>query len=484
MRTKAALKLAETLEKTTWEEPSLFPQRSPQQASYNAQMQKASSPDISNISDPSASPEGEPPSGLKHNASAFHAEFGNLGSNHVSSVGLESIRQRDAILARLQDTDVTQPYNIKIGRLPLRLAASFDADFTDNSDRMAQAPQADMTLLPRLDITGSVRLGSTTTLTIGLGVGYIKYLVKTDRDRVLTLASLNPDNGVSLDVKMGKFIISIYDKPIVPQFQADAVTQRNLSQYSQFSNTAGVNILWSVNSRTNVSVRYDHSNQVSLTSAENTSDGSMDSFLTSLSCTLSDSLGVGIEAGAEAAKSKGNVLNDGTTYHIGPVVNCELSQYLSVQASFGFQGGEYESTGSVKDSSTLSAYYASVGVANNLNSQFRHSLSFGQESQRGSFSNYTLSKYLRYQASWDLIQGVRLGASAAFQDIKESGGIFAEHFRNMSFGMYCGLNVTAHISFSLAYTYTRRYSMEQGGPNQGLLDYDENRVALHIGYAF
>ena len=484
MQITTAVKVADSQEKTSWEEPSLFPQEAPQQSNDGLENQKPRS--LTRKSGTSLSaPTTEPfESGQKYSSDAFQTEFGSLGISGPSPVGLASTRERDATLARIRDKESTEPYNIKIGRLPLRMAASVDAEFTDNSERTGHNPQADLMLIPRLDITGSVKLGSTTTLTIGLGFGYIKYLVRTENDRLLALASLNPDNGISLDVKIGKFLISAYDKPVVPQFQAEAVTQRGQSQYNQFTNTAGINILWNVNSHASMSMRYDHLDRISLTSAENTSAGSTDSFLASLSCNLGQSLGVGIEAGADVSKSTSGVLNDGTTYHLGPVVNYELSQYLRLQASFGYQGGRYGTSGTVMDSSTLGTYYANVSLANSLNSNFSHSLSFGQESQRGSFSNFSVSKYVRYQATWHLIRGVMLGASASFQDIDESGGLFAEHFRNISFGIYSGLNVTTHISLSLAYNYTRRYASGQLIQQESSLDFDENRLTLHLGYAF
>ena len=119
MRIKAALKLAESQGRTSWEEPSLFPQLSSQRASYNVETQKIRSPDVNNASGLSTPSEEASQSELKPNAGAFHTEFGSLGLNGTNTVGLESIRERDAILARIQGGDVTQPYNIKIGDVML-----------------------------------------------------------------------------------------------------------------------------------------------------------------------------------------------------------------------------------------------------------------------------------------------------------------------------------------------------------------------------
>ncbi|MEO7863163.1 MAG: hypothetical protein ABIU05_22545, partial [Nitrospirales bacterium] len=306
-------------------------------------------------------------------------------------------RERDAILARIQKGATLQPYNIKIAQIPLRLGASLDIDFTDNYGRTTNNREVELTILPRIDLSGSVKLASNITLSIGLGIGYIKYLNNSENDRLFPTANatLNPETGVSLDLKIGKFLVSVYDRPLIPQFQADAATQRNQSQYNQFSNVAGLSVLWNINSRTELSLRYNHTNYISISSDENTTDGATDSFLASLSYKLSASLGVGIEAGEDIRAYDSDFLNSGTTYHIGTFANLELSRYLRVQGGFGYQGGNYDSVGAIEDTSSLGTYYANLSISNNPNSWFSHSISVGREAQSGAYSNFTVTKYVR-----------------------------------------------------------------------------------------
>ena len=258
-------KTSEARETASWEEPALFPgddEVSSTQLPLIKKARKATSREADPLN--IASSETNEASALR-SETEFQSNS-QIAESETNSLGFSASRERDAILARIQNDTTTQPYNIKIGRIPLRLAASLDFDFTDNAIRSSRSQETELIILPRLDISGSVKLASKTTLSLGLGFGYIKYLNQAENDRLLAVASLSPNTGVSLDFKIGKFLVSVYDRPLVPQFQADIATQRNQSQYSQFSNIAGLNVLWNINSRTNLSLRYNHANLISLTS--------------------------------------------------------------------------------------------------------------------------------------------------------------------------------------------------------------------------
>lgn len=468
---------------SSWEEPNLFSPEDARQTANTPQVRKAKRAEEPASGDESPVTDGVQGTNASGVASEFPKNYDEFG-NQQSAVGLAASRDRDAALARILSTPETQPYNIKIGRIPFTIGAGMTIDFSDNIRRTSRAKESELTLLPRMDISGSVKLAPNTTLTLGFGLGYIKYLNNSDEDRLIATAGLTPDTGLSLDVKVGKFLVTVYDRPSVPQFQADAATQRNQSQYSQFSNAAGLSVMWNVNSKTEMSVRYSHTNYISLKSEASNTDGATDSFLASLSYQLSESLGVGLEAGQETRTYDGSFLNNGATYHAGAFATFQLSRFLRVQGSVGYQGGEYDSGGAVGDSSNLGTYYASVSFSNNLNSHVSHSLSIGREAQQGAFSNFTISNYVRYQINLDLIRGVGMGAWASFEDTEESGGLFASHFQNYTFGASCSLSLTKRINLTLAYTFAKRVATDGPETQSDFLDYAENRVSLRIGYAF
>jgi hypothetical protein len=281
----------------------------------------------------------------------------------------------------------------------------------------------------------------------------------------------------------------VHDRPEVPRFEVSAVTQRDQSQYNSFSNTAGITILWDMNSRMMATFGYDHINQIALNSSAEGSDQSTESFMSSLSYKVSDALGVGFEAGLSMINYTEDFLNSGTNYHLGPTFQLRLSDYLSMQGAFGYQGGSYGSGGQTGDTSELGSYFANLSIHNNLNPKFSHSLSIGHQAEQGVVSNFTESNYVHYQASWDVIRKVGLGFFASFVDAKESGGLFAEHIRYYAIGLSAGLQLTQKVFVSLVYQYTKRESLTDESQPMDFtgdtnLAFAENRVSLHLGYSF
>jgi len=477
-------------ESSVWEEPSLFPtqpsvpttRQIPQQHDEDANAES-----VTDSTTPIRSVGGIQTLGA---ASAFPASQ-NYGLPNQHPVGLGSSFQRDLILAQAERPDTFTPYNIKLGPIPFRLSASLDIEYTDNSVRSNQEKLSDISLLPQINMTGFVRLAPSITLSLQTGIGYITYVNQSQPDRLLPIASaaINPETGLSFNVKIGKFLINFHDQPVVPRFEVSAVTQRDQSQYNSFSNTAGITVLWDVNSRLVATFGYDHINQIALNSSANGSAQSTESFMSSLSYKLGDALGVGFEAGLSIINYKEDFLNSGSNYHLGPTFQLRLSDYLSMQGAFGYQGGSYGSDGRTGDTSELGSYFANIGIHNNLNPWFSHALSIGHQAEQGVVSNFTESNYVHYQASWDVIRKVSLGFFASFVDAKESGGVLAEHIHYYAFGLSAGLQLTQKLSVSLVYQFTKRETLTDEIHRMDLtpdtnLAFNENRVGLHLGYSF
>ena len=165
-----APKESATDQTTSWEEPSLFPQEgtggvAPTPVFPNERSHRES--DVNKIEPPPIETDNAT---MARATAAFQAEFSNANSNYsnLAGIGLESTKERDAILARIQRDATNQPYNIKLGRIPLQMGASLIVDFSDNIGASSANKEADLTVIPRLEISGAVKLGSRTTLSLGL----------------------------------------------------------------------------------------------------------------------------------------------------------------------------------------------------------------------------------------------------------------------------------------------------------------------------
>jgi hypothetical protein len=483
--------LRDQQESGVWEEPSLFPPQPSVPTSRPVQQQNEEGANAEPVIDSTIPVNNVGGLQTLGAASAFQPASQNYGLPNQRPVGLGSSFQRDLILSQVQRPDIFIPYNIKLGPIPFSLRANLDVEFSDNSVRSDQERISDISLSPRIDMTGFVRLAPSITLSLQTGIGYITYVNQSQPDRLLPIASaaINPDTGLSFNVKIGKFIVNLHDRPEVPRFQVSAVTQRDQFQYNSFSNTAGITILWDMNSRTVATFGYDHINQIALDSSAEGSDQSTESFLSSLSYKVSDALGVGFDAGLSMVNYTEDFQNSGADYHLGPTFQLRLSDYISMQGAFGYQGGSYDSGGRTGDTSELGSYFANVSIHNNLNPKFSHTLSIGHQAEQGVVSNFTESNYVHYHAGWDVIRKVSLGFFASFVDAKESGGLFAEHIRYYTIGLSAGLQLTQKAFVSLVYQFTKRETLTDETQPMDLtaernLAFAENRVSLHLGYAF
>jgi hypothetical protein len=155
-----------------------------------------------------------------------------------------------------------------------------------------------------------------------------------------------------------------------------------------------------------------------------------------------------------------------------------------MQGAFGYQGGSYGSGGQTGDTSELGTYFANLSIHNNLNPKFSHSLSIGHQAEQGVASNFTESNYVHYQAGWDVIRKVGLSFFASFEDAKESGGLFAEHFSLLYDWLECEFSTHAEgVRESQLPVYEAR-NLDRRKPTDGFdadtnLAFNENRVSLH-----
>jgi hypothetical protein len=84
----------------------------------------------------------------------------------------------------------------------------------------------------------------------------------------------------------------------------------------------------------------------------------------------------------------------------------------------------------------------------------------------------------------DVLHDISLNGWASFEDVDESGGLFAQHFRYFTLGASCSLSITSRINLSLTYAYTKRIASNDAEIQGGFLDFNENRVSFRLGYAF
>ncbi|HYY14752.1 MAG TPA: outer membrane beta-barrel protein [Chthoniobacterales bacterium] len=391
-----------------------------------------------------------------------------------------SLAGEAAAEARRQDVDRI-PYNLMMGPVRFRVAATVGVEYNDNINFAEKNEQDDVIIRPNIDIDAIWPLTQLNTLRLDLGLGYAFYLDHSEDNTNAILIA--PKSQIGLDVFVGDFRINVHDRMQLQQDPIQEPALSNVVDYGRFENTAGVGVLWDLN-KALVTFGYDHYTYVSTTSDFDYLDRNAEELSAAIEALVSSTTGVGIEGNAVFTYYNQHVLNDSDTYSVGGFVESQLTNNLKVRAAGGYQRIDFDrSTVNffgilAPDQKDLNDFYANILIGHRLNPVFSHSLSAGHESQLGVNSNYITLNYVRYTTTWNLIRRTLLSTEFFFEDADESGGFIDEHFQRFGGAITFGYQLTPHVTLGLRYQGTSKDS------DVALRDYTQNRISLDGTYSF
>jgi hypothetical protein len=195
---------------------------------------------------------------------------------------------------------------------------------------------------------------------------------------------------------------------------------------------------------------YDHFTFVSTSDTFSYLDHNAEELNFSAYFALSSTTGAGLEASAVYNYYSQDFLNNSVGYNVGPFVETQITNYLKLRASVGYQSIDFATGGGVDDSSDASNYYANIVLSHRINAAITQSISAGHESQLGVNSNFILVNYVRHTATWNIINHLLLGTELFYETGDDSGGIFAEDIQRYGGAATFGYQLTPHVTLGLA----------------------------------
>jgi hypothetical protein len=175
---------------------------------------------------------------------------------------------------------------------------------------------------------------------------------------------------------VGDILFVIYDRVSVRPASQTEFALDDLDVFGVFQNDIGLAMSWAINSKTSLSLNYNHSDSVALEDAFSPTDRSVDSLAGSLAFTPSGTYTVGIEGSISLIDYDEEFNNDGVTSSAGVFLILPISRSTILKASGGYQHFEFDTpptfTRSVTDQDlastqaqidSLSAQAASINVA-------------------------------------------------------------------------------------------------------------------------
>ena len=180
------------------------------------------------------------------------------------------------------------------------------------------------------------------TLKLDLGLGYSFYLDHSNANTNGVIIS--PGSQLAFDIFVQDFRINIHDRFSLQQDPVAQLQLSNVVDYGRFENTAGVSVLWDLNKAV-LTFGYDHYTYVSTTDTFSYLDRNAEELSFSAYFALTSTTGAGLETSAVYNYYDQNFLNDSVTYSVGPFVETQITNYLKLRASAGYQFINFDSGG-------------------------------------------------------------------------------------------------------------------------------------------
>ena len=386
---------------------------------------------------------------------------------------LESPRQV-APVVQLNPSE-EERYNLMVGPIRFNVAAGAGIEYNDNIALSDHHRQSDFILRPSASLEAVWPLTELNTLRFSLGVSYAKYLDHSEFDTRGVL--LSPNSEVAMTVHVGEVAITLRDRFSYQEDPFDIPVLSNVATFRRFENLAGLQADWSINPNLTLTGGYNHYNLWTHDKAFNSFDRSIDTLYIRPAVKIAPAVTVGGNASVNWVQHTHDILNDGTSYLVGPFIDIGLTESTRVYVEGGYQEFSFDNNGTVLDTDDSNSYYVKSEIDNRLTESFNQRLSFSKTTEVGFNSNFYELWHLEYAADWKLTQSIAVDPVAFYEHYDTSGGNSENADR---YGAAVGLRYVVTPSITLGADY--RFVLKNS--NLPDADYYQNLVLLSVFYNF
>lgn len=400
-----------------------------------------------------------------------------------------SLASADALAA--QQFTPSKSYTTRLGPIHFRLVPLFEVEFNSNVNFSPDNPISDLILRPGLTMDFDWVITEKNRLTLNIGLQYEKYLRSVDRDDSGFL--MKPDTVLSYSVYTGDFIITLYDRPTIDQEPGGDPSLVNTAPYTRLANALGLSVVWDLN-KLILSLVGERQDVMSLNG--NFSGLNAVSYVGQFSAVylVTPTLSAGPFAVISQTTYQEAVLNNTNTTQLGMIANLTLTRYTTLSVSGGLQVMEFADTGTpglefqttstgTIDNVTGTAGggnfigpFFSVGITNQLNRLFSHSLTVSLQPQASSVSNYSQVFSVNYGLTWRMNRLVDANLSLDVAHGQVSGTAPDYQRAEIKTGL------TGQLTPSIGWKMELGYRLETQSEGQGNIA--QTRCILGLDYAF
>jgi hypothetical protein len=363
-------------------------------------------------------------------------------------------------------------FNVKLGPVSLRLSAHADIEATDNVRASENNTQADVVFRPQMNIFSVWRVTEKNSLTLGLGVGYAKYLNAREYDNLY----LSPDTAFSFDIYVEDVVINLHDRFQYTQDVTVDPTISGIGSLSRFENTAGVQATWDLN-KAFVSVGYDHRNFISAERKFDHLTHIAELFTSAIGFQLQPTTQLGLEIGGGLIDYQKNILQDNQHVAIGPFLRSQLSEYSTVRIGVGYVAYFLDALTPTNAPDTKTAFYIEASLQQRLGSLVTHTFAVSRTVQSGIASELLDLWRIQDSASWNILRNFGVSTAVSYEHGVQEG-IGGETLDRYGASVSLSHVLTDHATAGLGYQFYFKNSDVAG---RGYL---QNRLVLNVAYTF
>jgi hypothetical protein len=413
--------------------------------------------------------------------------FGCIGAQQASSAlaqeveltGGEKLAQSLKAAAQAE----ADQYNIRYGPVRVQVGAKVLVGYTDNVFYTETNRSSDYLINPEASLSLFTQLSQLNTLKLSVRLGYEYYAQNTVLNSDAPL--VNPGSELVFNLFVGDFYLRLHERASYQESlffnsftggNEPFFNFNNVGVFERFNNHAGVDGTWTMHQAV-ITAGYDHENFISPTASFEYLDRASEWFTASAGYFLGDH----VQAGAEGRFSihrydEQTVLNNNQRAGVGPFVDLQLPQKITLRAGGGYDTARYDQNVFGSNTNTFYAY----GRLRQDTKYFSHWLEGGRELLLGENANNMQANYVRYNISSPIVAHVDIRAHFAFNSAEESGGAggFDEKFKYYAAGLALGFELVKHWRTEVGYQFALKDS------ELPLRDYRRNQVTWNLNWTF
>lgn len=401
-------------------------------------------------------------------------------------------------MARHEDNNtLPTSYNMKLGPVLFDVTGSLDTEFNDNIGLTNSNREADFLITPEVGLGVRWPVTEENTLSLSTSLGYTHYIEHSNLDSQNVLVS--PNSELAFNLFIGDFKFVFHDDFSYQQDPVNEGAFSNVAAFDRFQNDAGVTGIWDLN-QTVLTLGYDYIDFIStaIQDAQGTQlpdPGALDfnaqQVTASAEWHITSTLSGGLE-GAASLRQYNYFQGQYTQLSVGPFARLQLTQYLRVQASAGYQTihSPFNTVqpGQVLPSSvytpgfssgTTNSWYADLTFDHQVNQYFIQHLSLGHELELGLLGDQGDVYYANYTASWKVNTYLNLAFTLGYQKVDEQSALVdVSNYSLFNAGVQASFPITKSLSGALIYQFNDKFA------DDSVQEYRQNEVGLNLTYQF